>query len=175
MGASGRARRASHASPAKRRRIGPKSRPLEGSGLQRGEGGSAGRGARGGACASRARASLTASGRPLNSCWLRRRMASSASARSRNSTKGTARRCRCRGPWVCEGHEGAQGGEVRPQLCLGHLIREIANKQADSHAVLPWVRGVVTPTRGGAVSMPCGAATQTAARGAWRPGGHSCC
>jgi hypothetical protein len=36
----------------------------------------------------------------------------------------------------CKGGEGAEGGKVRPQLRFGHIIREIANKKAYSHAVL---------------------------------------
>src|SRR6266851_641676 len=36
----------------------------------------------------------------------------------------------------CEGSEWAKSSEVRPQLCLGHVIREIANKQAHRHPML---------------------------------------
>ena len=34
-----------------------------------------------------------------------------------------------------EGREWAYGGEVRTQLRLGHVIREVANKQAHSHSL----------------------------------------
>jgi hypothetical protein len=35
-----------------------------------------------------------------------------------------------------EGREGTKGGEVRTQLRLGHVIRQVANKQAHRHARL---------------------------------------
>jgi hypothetical protein len=55
--------------------------------------------------------------------------------------------------WQGKGREGANGGEVRPQLRLSHVIREIANKKTYSHSVLLLGGWVVTRRLRSAASM----------------------